>query len=311
LTLPLRTPAMPDDPVHQAIGLHLADAQRERAYSPSSCIGGDYRPFVDAYRTRSAAAREQARSLGANWQRVKCRGHALPALELFLPPATARPSAGCPVLVFIHGGYWQELSAADSLFAAAQCVQRGIAFAAVDYTLAPAATVAGIVAECRDALDWLHAHAAGLSIDAGRIVVAGSSAGAHLAAMVALRPAAGAPRPRFEPRAVVLVSGIYWLEPLVGTSINDALHLDAAEARAESPALHALAGFPRALVCWGEVETDAFKAQGRGFAAALRRAGAACEDFEVPRRNHFDVIVDLADPATLLGGRVQALFDAA
>jgi arylformamidase len=284
--------------------LQLPTAERERAYSPSSCIGGDYRPFIAAYRERSALSRREAAAAGARWQRLRYGPAPAQGIEWCAPPPRSdgvRPG----VLVFIHGGYWQELSAQDSQFSAAQCAQHGLAFAAIDYTLAPAATVPEIVAECRLALAWLATHAAALGIDADRIVIAGSSAGAHLAAMVALPPNA------FAPRALVLVSGVYWLEPLVGTSINAALGLDVAGARRASPALAPLGGFPRALLAWGEIETEAFKSQSRAFADALAAAGTTCDSFEVPARNHFDVILDLADKRTVLGQRTLALFEAA
>lgn len=286
-------------PAELQIDAAPAAADRERAYSPSSCIGGDYRPFVAAYRQRSDEARSRAAALGGRWQRIGCGPLASQAVELCLPPAAAAGGAPAALLVFIHGGYWQELSAADSLFAAAACIERGHAFAALDYTLAPRASVADIAAECRLALGWLHAHADALRLDRSRLVVAGSSAGAHLAAMVS-----GADAP-WRPRAALLVSGVYWLEPLVGTSINDALGLDAEAAARVSPGRLPLAGFADASLCWGAVETDAFKAQSRCFGQALRAAGAHCEEFEVPGRNHFDVILDLADPATALGAAAQ------
>ena len=125
--------------------------------------------------------------------------------------------------------------------------------------------------------------------------------------MVALPGEGGAPLPR-RPRSVVLVSGIYALEPLIGTTVNAALGLDAAAARALSPLLHPLVGFPSAVLCWGEIETQAFKTQSLDFAAALRRAGTPCTAFEVPQRNHFDVVLDLADTGTTLGRRMLDLF---
>jgi len=283
---------------------HLDDAARERELSPSSCIGGDYRPFIAAYAERSAAARALP---GARLNLAYGAG-ADERLDLFVPTAPASSTASGtqapPLLVFIHGGYWQELSKEASSFAAADAQAQGCAFAALDYTLAPAATVAQIVQQCRRAIVWLHREAATLGFDRHRIVVAGSSAGAHLAAMCALPGSVSAARVK----AAVLVSGIYELEPLVGTSINAALGLDAQAARAVSPALASnLSGFPPALVCWGEVETAEFKRQGSDFAERLRAAGARCELLEVPARNHFDVILDLADAAKPLGQRMLAL----
>lgn len=290
---------------------NLDDAARERELSPSSCIGGDYRPFIAAYAERSAAARALA---GARLNLAYGAG-ADERLDLFVPEASAASATSRtsstqapPLLVFIHGGYWQELSKEESSFAAAGALAQGCAFAALDYTLAPAATVAQIVAQCRRAIVWLRREAAALGFDRERIVVAGSSAGAHLAAMCALPGTAAAPCVK----AAVLVSGIYELEPLVGTSINAALGLDAQAARAVSPALaDNLRGFPPALVSWGEVETGEFKRQGSDFAERLRAAGTRCEVLEVPARNHFDVILDLAEAATPLGARTLALLGSA
>lgn len=283
----------------------LDAAAREREYSPSSCIGGDYRPFVAAYAERSAAARR--RTPGRFDLRYGARD--AQRLDLFVPRRAAADAARAlpPLLVFIHGGYWQELSKQESAFAAADCVAQGIAFAAIDYTLAPHAGVADIVVECREALAWLHGNAAALGVDAARIVVAGSSAGAHLAALVASPGATGAGGALV--KAAVLVSGIYELEPLVGTSINALLGLTPESARALSPALQPLQGFPRSIVCWGAVETTEFKRQSLDFAARLERAGTECQVFEVAQRNHFDVVLDLAAPGTALGQAVAALFD--
>ena len=276
----------------------LDAASLARAYSPSSCIGGHYQPFVQAYAERSAQARAML-----PWQTHRCGPAPAQRLDLFLPPAAAAGGKPPPLLVFIHGGYWQELSKDPSACAALDCVQQGIAHAVIDYTLAPQATLPQIVAECRQALRWLHGQAGALGFDAGRIVVAGSSAGAHLAAMVAL-PGAGNGGDEGSAgcvRATVLVSGIFELEPLLGTPINAALGLTLPVARAMSPALQPLAGFAPSIVCWGAVETDEFKRQGRDFAAALRAAGRACQVFEVAQRNHFDIVLDLARPGTLLG----------
>jgi arylformamidase len=284
--------------------LHDSLSEREREYSPSSCIGGNYQPFIEAYVQRSAQARQQAEDLGGRWVEFYYGQTATQRMDLCLPAQhTASQPEGCALLVFIHGGYWQELSARDSLFAAAQCIERGVAFCAVDYTLAPQASVADIVAECRVALRTLARKASSLGIDASRIVVSGSSAGAHLAAMVCLERGREERFFSFRPQAAVLISGIYALEPLVGTSINDALDLDVSQAREQSPLLQPLMGFPPALVCWGEIETQAFKQQSLDFADALSAAGTPVEIRELAGRNHFDVALDLADQNSPLGRR--------
>ncbi len=291
-----------------SFGSDLPRVERERAYSPSSCIGGNYAPFMQEYVTRSATALATL----VDRRNLAYGPSASHTLDLFLPPTDATAGSGKPpLLVFIHGGYWQELSKNESLFAAQDCIAAGVAFAALDYTLAPHASVAQMVLECRNALRCLHAQADELGVNAQRIVVAGSSAGAQLAAMCCLRGWPGdADLPAGLPAAAVLVSGVFELTPLVGTSINEALTLTAESAAQVSPIRFDLAGFPPALVCWGAIETNAFKAQGRVFAQAIDAAtGKAPQVFEVPGRNHFDVILDLARSGTALGDATMTLLN--
>lgn len=283
----------------------LSLEEREREYSPSSCIGGNYAPYIAQYATLS----EDALNTGSRHRELAYGSDAAHKLDLFLPePSTSATLP--PLLLFIHGGYWQELSKASSLFSAPDCINAGIAFAAIDYSLAPQASVHDMVLECRNALRWLHQHGQELGFDPARIIVAGSSAGAHLAAMCCLRNwADDSDLPAGVPAASVLVSGVYELQPLVGTSINEALSLDLDSARVISPELLDLTGFPPTVIGWGEIETSEFKRQSQTFAKALEALGAQyLPPIEMPARNHFDVILDLARPGTALGDATHALF---
>lgn len=285
-------------------------SEREREYSPSSCIGGNCQPFVTAYKTRSRDAREHCTALAASWQRLSYGAKPSHTIDLCVPNVCGPGSRSTPgLLVFLHGGYWQELSAQDSLFAASGCIEQGHAFAAIDYTLAPLATVAQIVDECRQALRCLVGQAGCFGFDPARVVVAGSPAGAHLAALLAWPRWRDLIDPACNVRAAELVSGVYELEPLVGTGINAALGMDAAAARAASPALLDLARFPQSVVAWGAVETQEFKRQSQSFARDLTTVGTLVETLEVPQRNHFDVILDLADASASLGAHTLALLN--
>lgn len=276
----------------------LSLEELEREYSPSSCLDGDIGPFIEAYTDRSLDAVAECAELGSEVRTITYGPEPRQAIDVVAPDA-AQPS---PLVFYIHGGYWQELSKADSFFPAAGCVRHGIAYAAVGYTLAPDASLDGIVAECRLATSTIVDRAAALGIDADRIVLAGSSAGAHLAAMVALDPTT-----EWRPAAVVLASGVFDLEPLVDTYINDAVGLDLDAAKRNSPAAFDLADFPSALVVHGDNETSEFKRQSREIAEKIRAAGTDVDLLEVPDRNHFDVILDLCDTNTELGRRMLEL----
>lgn len=199
---------------------------------------------------------------------------------------------GAPLLVYIHGGYWQRLSAAESLFNAADAVRHGVALHAVEYDLAPRATVEEIVEQCTDDVVATLG-----SLRPSRVVLAGCSAGAHLAAMCARDARIGG-----SIDGLALLSGIYDLRPIVVTPTNDALGLDEQRAARLSPLL---LGPPstraRVLCAVGRHESDEFLRQNHEFADRLRRAGAAVSDVVVDGRDHFDLPYDLLSRGTTVG----------
>src|SRR5690606_17424855 len=134
-----------------------------------------------------------------------------------------------PLLVFIHGGYWQGGDKFDYSFLARPWLQAGINVASVNYSLAPAARVESMVLEVRQAMCWLADQAAQLDYDPERIAIMGHSAGGHLAAAIAAQAGQGG-LPGI--RHVFAVSGVFDLPPLLPSSINNALQLDLT--RAES-----------------------------------------------------------------------------
>lgn len=277
----------------------LSDEDREREYSPSSCVGGNIQPFLAEYIAASEASRSWCREHGLELQTLSYGSLASQTIDIVIP--ATEPA---PLVVFIHGGYWQELSKRESFSPAPGFLSHGMAFAAVDYTLAPFATVEEIVTECRQAIATIRSQANGLGLDANRIVVAGSSAGGHLTAMVSLDPDTS-----WRPAAMVLLSGVFELEPLIGTGINDALGFDSLAAHRCSPARLSVTGPPPTLVAWGEHETTQFKRQSLLFAQLLRAAGGETTELEVAGRNHFDILTDLGLETTDLGAVVLRLIE--
>jgi len=278
----------------------LSSPERQREYSPSSLTNDTFEPFVAEYVRRSAEARTMANQSGSAVVELAYGLGPAHSVDLVVPVG----DGPFPLFVYIHGGYWQALSKRESFFCATDCLSAGVAFAAVDYTLAPDAGLDAIVDECRQALRVLRDSATENRIDPDQIVVAGSSAGGHLAAMMGLGLDDG-----WRPAAVVSVSGIFELEPLIGTSINEAVGLDTHAARRNSPMLADLAGFPPSVLAWGQIETDEFKRQSRHFASLLTTAGTSASTVEVAARNHFNVVHDLCDRQTILGAIVHELIE--
>jgi arylformamidase len=268
---------------------HIGDGYRsmsprvlEREYSPSTMVGGDISGYLADYAQLSAEAR----------RRFPCRedlryGHrAAEVLDYF--PAAQKVA---PLFVFVHGGYWQELSQKDSAPMAAEVLNAGFAFATVNYTLALQGSIELMVEEVAHALGYLQRIATDFGFDPKRITLAGHSAGAHLAAMqITLRD------PPFDPQGLeclLLLSGIYDLDPIPLTSINDPLGLDAVKAHALSPMFLAPVAHPRATVAVAERDTREFRRQSKDFALHLGRHGVEASYLLVPDRDHFGIILDL------------------
>ncbi len=189
------------------------------------------------YRIRDSIPFDAFEAAMARYAEISARMRELPGARLDQPFGPSPDEImdifpagdGAPVFVFIHGGYWRMLSHKESSFMAETFTNAGIAVAVVNYGLAPATTLDEIVRQCRAAIAWIHANAAGFGADPGRIHIAGSSAGGHLVGMVL----AGGWHGGFGvPEDVIsgacALSGIHELEPIRLSEPNQWLDLDAA-----------------------------------------------------------------------------------
>ena len=209
--------------------------------------------------------------------------------------------ADAPVFVFIHGGYWRSLDKRDHSFVAPALTRAGAMVVVPNYALCPSVGIETIVMQMVQALAWVHRHAWRYGGDPARIVVAGHSAGGHLAAMLlACRWAeVGRDLPTDLVRKALSISGLFDLAPLRHTPFLQAdLRLTRRSAQRLSPArFPAPAGELHAVV--GAHESEEFLRQN----ALIRRAWGAsavpsCE--AVPGCNHLNIVEGLADPRARL-----------
>ena len=218
-----------------------------------------------------------------------------PASSGTTAPATARP-----LHVFLHGGGWcvGDLDQRDprcrTIAAEAGCV-----VASVDYRMAPENAYPVPLEDCYAALVWLVEHAEELRVDPARVSVGGESAGANLAALVALLA-----RDRNGPALVlqwldVPATDLTMQQPSIdrlatgyGLTKADMLRYRAAYLREIDPAdpyvspLHHddLAGLPPALVMTAEY--DPLQDDGSAYVARLREAGVEVEHHHLPGMVH-------------------------
>jgi len=212
-------------------------------------------------------------------------------------------AANAPVVVYIHGGYWQRGDRKDNSFVAKELNARGISVALPSYTLCPSIGVIDIVAELRQCLKavWERTKQ--------RLVVVGHSAGGHLAAtMLATDWAKVGGVPADLVKAAYAISGVFDLAPLIPTSLNEALKLDPAKARESSPLFWPAP--PKHLTfvaAAGGDESQEFFRQALEITAAWSKAGVKAECVIVPDTNHFTIVEELARPESAMLARVVAM----
>jgi len=205
-----------------------------------------------------------------------------------------------PTLLFIHGGYWQmRAKEAFSLFAAGP-MAHGINVAMIGYTLAPDATLDGIVAEVHAAIDFLVGRTADLGCDANRIVASGWSAGGHLTAMAMSHPRIG---------GGVGISGIYDLEPIRHSYLNAKLGLDQAMSHRNSPMMHTEAAVKPLALTVGTAELPLLRKQTADFAGHLSRRGLPVSYEEIPHANHFTIMDEMLSSTGRITMMIQQVFE--
>jgi len=217
--------------------------------------------------------------------------------DLFMPE---NAGSRVPNVVFIHGGYWQRGDRKDYSFVAAELVARGVAVTIPSYSLCPEVGVADIIEELRGFVRgaW--------QMFGCRPAVVGHSAGGHLAAALVATDWSRIPEvPADLVPCAYAISGVFELEPLVSTSIGDALRLTANVARAASPMLWIPPPSDRVFVAAvGGAESQEFLRQSLEIVGRWSTAGVKAECVVVPGANHFTILDELGRGESAMVARV-------
>ncbi len=205
-----------------------------------------------------------------------------------------------PTLLFIHGGYWQNRTKEVFSIFAEGPMAHGINVALIGYTLAPDATLDEIVAEIHAGIDYLAGHLPALGAAAEGIVVSGWSAGGHLTSMALSNP---------HVRAGMAISGIYDLEPIRHSYLNEKLKLDEAMSRRNSPLMAAGGPAKPLSLVVGSAELPLLRKQTADFAGHRARHGLPVTYEEIPGADHFTIMHEMGSPAGRVTTLIRQLFE--
>jgi len=225
-------------------------------------------------------------------------------LDVYTP---RRGAEAAPVLVFFYGGSWNSGRRQDYAFAGRALASRGFVTIVPDYRLYPEVRYPEFLRDGAAAIRWARDHAAEYGGDSKRIVLAGHSAGAYNAVMLAMDgeflSAAGVDPSNI--KAVAGLSGPYYFLPLDDPS-TIATFGEYPDLPATQPAKYVTASSPAAFFAHGDKDTLVRPSNSAGLGRKLERAGVAQEVKIYPGQSHADIVVALS---RLFRGKAPVLDD--
>jgi acetyl esterase/lipase len=251
-------------------------------------------------------------AMGGGWGAAR-PGHALAfgthgqTLDVWRP-ADARGKT-LPVLVFFYGGGWVAGSHDAYAFAARAFARAGFVVVVPDYRKVPDVRFPAFVADGAEAVKWTHDHITAYGGDPARIALAGHSAGAHIATLLALDShylAAQGLAPG-SIKAAVGLSGPYDFYPWTSPRAIEAFK-GTRDPLTTQPITYARADAPPMLLVTSAGDTEVEPRNAVSLARRLKALGATVEFRQYPKLTHEEVAMALSEP---FRGKAPVLADSA
>jgi acetyl esterase/lipase len=216
-------------------------------------------------------------------------------LDVYAPDAARAP--GKPIIVFWYGGGWEHGRKSQYRFVGAALAEAGFVAVLPDYRLYPEARFPAFIEDGAQAVAWVARHAAEIGGDPQRIYLAGHSAGAHLAAMLAYDTQwltrAGVPAGTV--RGYIGLSGPYALDP--NSEVLDAIFASPYGLDDWQPVKRVRPEAPPALLLHGTADSVVYVQHAQAMADALHAAGVPAILRTYSGRGHRDTVAAFAAPA--------------
>lgn len=211
-------------------------------------------------------------------------------LDIYVPDGLKAPA---PVILFFYGGSWESGAKSDYKAFGQAFASKGIVTVVADYRLYPQVKYPAFVEDGAQALVYVHNRIAAYGGDPGRLFVAGHSAGAYNAVMLAAEPdfvrAAGGDPAWIH--GVIGISGPYDFLPLTASDLIDMFH--GANNQEAMPINHVNGPRPPALLVTGDGDSTVGPGNTVRMAARLQAHGGQVTQIHYPGVGHIGIILSL------------------
>ena len=237
---------------------------------------------------------------GSNYQRTtnQAYGNDLrQALDVYVPAMTIE---NADVVMFIYGGRWQFGSKDEYRFIAAGLTGKGFITVIPDYRLYPQVDWRDFIADNAATYRWVETHIAAFGGNPRRIFVMGHSAGAHIAAMVALdsklRQQTGSDH---APCGLIGLAGPYDFLPIEDADVQQVFK-SANQPIETQPIFYVDRNAPSMLLLTGAADTTVKPGNSYRLAAAVQARGGKAEVISYPDVGHVGILLAMAPPLSFL-----------
>ena len=242
---------------------------------------------------------------GSNYQRTSNQAYGKDprqTLDVYVP---VMPMENADVVMFIYGGRWQSGNKDEYRFVAAGLTEKGFITVIPDYRLYPQVDWRDFIADTAVAYRWVETHIAAFGGNPRRIFIMGHSAGAHMAAMVALdsklRQQTGSANP---PCGLIGLAGPYDFLPIKDADVQQVFK--SADRPIETqPIFYVDHNAPSMLLLTGAADTTVKPGNSYRMAAAVHARARKAEVISYPKVGHIEILLSLARPLHFLAPALQ------
>ena len=223
--------------------------------------------------------------------------HQRQKLDIYLPKNSKTSDAAKKVIIFYYGGNWDSGERADYKFAAEALVSKGYIVVVPDYRVYPDVLFPGFMTDPVSAAKWVKTNIKQYNGDANKVFLAGHSAGAHIAVMMAIN-AEYLAKESLKPSdfaGVIGLAGPYDFLPLTSDRLKTIFGSEAEQWKSQ-PINFVDGKNPPLLLAVGMKDSTVWPRNSINLAKKIKHNNGLVEVVEFAGYGHIDMVAKLAKP---------------